>query len=520
MNLGPVQFVKTKGTFGWSGVSERKGGFSGLGGAGASSDAQAMAICASDPGCKAITVRPSDGYFLARGVGGQYALPSDGGWYNDWVTYTKKNTSGALTSAQSATLGGLADPKYKGAEITIDDAKKLGARDSARPVGRSGCGGFNNWGRDWKNNGFAWQIAGGACPEGFDVSLCPLNAGDPAAGRYTYNNNTLGIQCDYSKINMATFITPTGSFKNDLGSQQFSAEVWKQAKNDYCANWANIDKQECIGWLNPQNPGSASYNTVKMGLCASQADWTTDTRCVNAINQIFKTGSDSEKNMANQMVNLKCGTNPNSPACACYNATNRSVDDCLKTPDLPGCKSITEKVGKYKSLGATFMTTALKPFCACDECTQAKTGSAGKVISQPAADQPGLCADKINACFQNITVGAMSGGNLNAGCTIQDINPPPPPPPSGGAAVPPPPPAKPINPMGPTTIGAAVPPSGGAVPPPPPSGGSKAPATTSSTTAPASSGAAVGLGFGFCCLCVICCLIALFFMMKKKGKPA
>jgi hypothetical protein len=108
------------------------------------------------------------------------------------------------------------------------------------------------------------------------------------------------------------------------------------------------------------------------------------------------------------------------------------VDECLASPDLPGCKSIADKVGKYKSLGATFLTTSLKPFCACDECTKAKTGSAGQYISQPAADQASLCTDKINACFQQVTIGEMSGGNLNAGCTIQDINAAPGSPSSGG----------------------------------------------------------------------------------------
>jgi hypothetical protein len=324
-------------------------------------------------------------------------------------------------------------------------------------------------------------------------------------------------------VNMEKFVG-AGIFNDNLGKQFLTDQSWLQAKNDYCVNWDNIDKSQCVNWLQPNNPGSSSYNSVKLGLCASQADWTKDTRCVNAVNQVFKTGSDSEKNMANQMVNIKCGTNPESPACACYNATNRSVDDCLRTPELPGCKSIADKVGKYKTLGATFMTTALKPFCACDECTQAKTGSAGKVISQPAADQPGLCSDKINACFQQVTVGSMSGGNLQAGCTIQDINPSPPPPSGGGAAPPPPPPTS----MGPATIGAAIPPSsgGGAAPPPPSGGGGAAPpsaavaGTKAEQTNSSSSGVAVGLSFGFLCLCVICCLIALFFMMKKKGKAA
>jgi len=424
--------------------------------------------------------------------------------------------------------------KYKGKRVLASDAVQYGGRPQDMWNGGN-CGGFNGYGewRGKKMQGFGTNY-NGKCPDAFLLSYCPSQLGRPSSGQYSNKDgakcnswgpgctggdigNDLGRTCNFSSLDMSKFVNG-GRFNESLGKQFLADNSWTDAKNEYCSNWNNIDKQECIGWLNPQNPGSSSFNTVKMGLCSSQADWSADTRCVNAINQIFKTGSDSEKNMANQMVNLKCGTKPESPACACYNATNRSVDDCLRTPELPGCKSIADKVGKYKSLGATFMTTALKPFCAADECTQAKTGSAGKVISQPAADQPGLCTDKINACFQQVTVGSMSGGNLQAGCTIQDINPPPPPP-SGGGAVPPPPPSG----AGPTTTGAAI------RPPPPPSGAG--PTTTGAAAAGASVGAAgatsastgpnkgliIGLSIGGFFFILMCIGFVLYMMSKKKA---
>ena len=311
-------------------------------------------------------------------------------------------------------------------------ANNNGARQPKTPNtnGRGSCGGFNGYG-GWSgwNNGFngSYTCCNG-CPESFDLSMCVLDLGTPTDGLYVPTpqggrGDGVYAQCKYSALNWPSLISQ-GTFNDSKGRELLTEASWEQAKNDYCANWSNIDKTECVQWLQPSSAGSHSYNTVKMGLCTppNVTDWTTDTRCVNAINQVFKTGSDSEKNMANQMINLACGTNPNSEACACYNATNRSVDECLASPNLPGCKTIADKVGKYKSLGATFLTANLKPFCACDECTKAKTGSAGQYISQPAADQASLCTDKINACFQQVTIGEMSGGNLNAGCTIQDIN--------------------------------------------------------------------------------------------------
>ena len=345
-------------------------------------------------------------------------------------------------------------------------ALQQGARQPAIPNtnGRGSCSGFNGYG-DWKgwDNGFGATLPGNGCPESFDISMCPGNLGTPKGGSYVtstgapgFDNPSLYSACQYDELNWPSLIS-MGAFNDSIGNQLLTDASWKQAKNDYCANWNNIDKPECIQWLRPENEGARSFNTVKMGLCTppNVADWTKDTRCVNAINQVFKTGSESEKSMANPMVNVACGTNPNSPACACYNAANRTTDQCLASPTLPGCTSIADKVGKYKSLGATFLSTTIKPFCACDECTVAKTGSSGTVISQPAADQPGLCTDKINACFQQMTIGQMSGGTLNAGCTIQDINPPPPPPPGA----PPPPPGAPPPPPGAPSSTPGSPPS-------------------------------------------------------------
>lgn len=390
---------------------------------------QCFAVCDSDATCDGFV------YSSSQARCETYAgtnFSSVHSWVPDGQLYRKSQQqplgSGRYTGAPTK-IGGCC-----GSIPTSTWALMQGARQPQVPNtnGRGSCGGFNGYGnnRGW-NNGFGPGMPGNGCPESFDISMCPVNLGTPKGGSYGTSTGIPGSSdtgdlysiCQYDNLNWSSLLS-AGTFDDSKGRQLLTEASWQQAKNDYCANWTNIDKTECIQWLQPSSTGSHSYNTVKMGLCTppNVADWTADTRCVNAINQVFKTGSDSEKNMANQMVNLACGTNPNSTACACYNAANRSTDECLASPNLPGCKSIADKVGKYKSLGATFLTTALKPFCACDECTKAKTGSAGQYISQPAADQPGLCVDKINACFQQTTIGEMSGGTLNAGCTIQDIN--------------------------------------------------------------------------------------------------
>lgn len=251
-----------------------------------------------------------------------------------------------------------------------------------------------------------------------------------------------------------------------------------------------------------------------MGVCAAY-DWGGDPSCVNAVNRVFKTGQSGEQSTASSLVNAYCN-DKSKIACACVNATKRTIDQCLAEPTTPGCDTIATKVGKYKTLGAQFLTAQLKPFCASDECQNASSSTQGKYLSQPGPD--GGCNDKINACFQNISVGQMSGGNLSVGCQIQDVNPPPPPPPT------PPAPNTPPPNMPPPAPGAtrAPPP----VPPPAPGAAPGAGGTNQTKSDLLWSASAVpGLdtkdkqlfGVGFCCLCFLCCCALLVVAALSSG---
>jgi hypothetical protein len=305
---------------------------------------------------------------------------------------------------------------------------------------------------------------------------------------------------------------------NNMESMGIGPSDARQMRNDYCAQKSQIDQQKCKAWFDNTAKSGTTWNTMKMGVCAGY-DWGADTTCVNAANQIFKTGQSGEQSTASSLVNAYCN-DKSKPACACVNATKRTIDQCLAEPTTPGCDTIATKVGKYKTLGAQFLTAQLKPFCASDECQNASSSTQGKYLSQPGPI--GGCNDKINACFQQISVGQMSGGNLAVGCQIQDVNPPPPPPP--------PPAAKPANLPPPGAPAATTPPPSA----PPPAQGSSNPAPASKPSAAAagssdllwSASAVPGLdtkdkqlfGVGFCCLCMLCCCALLFVLaMSSQG---
>ena len=279
----------------------------------------------------------------------------------------------------------------------------------------------------------------------------------------------------------------------------------KRLKTNFCSQKGVIDEPRCKAFLDNTAQSGSTWNTVKMGVCSGY-DWGADPSCVNAVNQVFKTGAAGEQSTAANLVNSYCG-DKSKKACACVNATKRTIDQCLAEPGIPGCDTINTKVGKYKTMGAQFLTAALKPFCASDECQNASTSTEGKYLSQPGPI--GGCNDKINACFQTINVEQMSGGNLSAGCTIQDVNPPP------NAPPPPPPPPPPPGTAPSTSSGAAAPP--------------KAP-----TGAPVGTGTNPDLlwakdlvpgldtkdkqmgGSALCCLCILCCC-ALFVVLLLAG---
>jgi hypothetical protein len=324
---------------------------------------------------------------------------------------------------------------YKGKQVPISFAMANGgaAQDQWHQTGGGGCGGFNgyfhmpvnNFGTDYNSQ----------CPNFFKLSYCPLKLGVPSSGTYANTdgsacdssgpgcsggdiNQNLQRKCNYSSIDMSKFVNSAGIFNNALGQQVLQAADWTQAKNDYCSLEPNIDKTECRNWLSSGQAG-VTYNSLKMSICNSNPNWGNDKSCVNAINGVYKTGTAAEKTYASTIVNAYCATNSTSNVCACPNATQKTVDECIASPTLPGCDSITEKVGKLRTLGATFMSAQLKPYCACDQCLHAAASSDGKFIAQPGQD----CTDKINACFSQITTGSISNNSsVNASCNIQDMN--------------------------------------------------------------------------------------------------
>ena len=407
VSFGPVNFTKTQGHYGWGAAWGGKGGF----GSDPNNPSQVLGSCASDPNCKVITVR-NDGYFLTSSGSGQYALPADGTWHTGWVSYTKTTPSGSLPHTDTASLATGSQAKYKGANVKREDVSTQGGRPIVFAGSGGGCGGYNNWGRDWKNNGFGWSVEG-RCIEGFDLGQCPNNLGTVYDGKYIYEDGLVKVKCNYSSLDWSKFIN-AGIFNDNLGSQYLEPSSWAQAKLEYCSAESNIDKSECKNYYADSRTG-ASWNTVKLGFCEGDKV-ATNSSCLTTVNNSFKSTEsrdDVNKGIASTLVRNFCTSNPTNDKCACWNATQngyKCISDNTKST-LPGCVALKIAFGKLPHAAAVLSADT---FCSSNDCVGRALQDA---VFMPAARAPSQSCPNIQACIQDFNNSTITGSQIDASCT-------------------------------------------------------------------------------------------------------
>jgi hypothetical protein len=203
---------------------------------------------------------------------------------------------------------------------------------------------------------------------------------------------------------------------NDMENLGVSKDDANKIRTRYCTvSDAIMSTSRCISWFGKPEAG-ITYNQAKMAVCSDiklVPDWGKNTGCVNAVNNAIKSSSATDVALAEPMINAYCASNSSSPVCACVNAVTRQISGCTANPSLPGCNNIKQKIDALGKQGAV-ISGQLKAYCACDDCQKAANSSDGTIIAQI----PTECTTGINACFSTVNVGNMSGGNLNAQCSI------------------------------------------------------------------------------------------------------
>jgi len=231
----------------------------------------------------------------------------------------------------------------------------------------------------------------------------------------------VNVVCTFSSIDMSQFTTG-GQFNDQLGFANFTSSSWRQAKNDYCIMAANIDSTECQGWFNTfgtaacqtdvNQCANTSYNTAKLNVCNTPANIITPS-CITTIDNIMKSGLQSEQTAASGMVDAYCQANPNATQCGCYNVTTYGSlclnDDTKKT--IAGCRNIYADYESYQGIANALIANK---FCTSDDCMSKAWMSNAQFL--PAARAPATTCPNIQACIQDFRGANFNQSQVSAEC--------------------------------------------------------------------------------------------------------
>jgi hypothetical protein len=350
---------------------------------------------------------------------------------------------------------------YYGKNLTIAVAKQYGGAEQDSWNGN--CGGFNHYFNNLPLNSFGTNY-NGQCPNTFKLSYCPLLLGRPINGTYANTdgspcvssgagcsggdmNQNLQRKCDFAELDMSQFIT-AGQFNNQLGNQILQDSSWSQAKTDYCLIPANMDTTQCQGWYdtfgtascdrNPNNCVNTSYNTAKLNACNTPSVIVTPS-CVTTINNVMKSGLQSEQTTATGMVSAYCSQNSYDSTCGCYNVATYG-SDCIHNDtkkNYAGCINIYNDYQDYQGIANSLIANK---FCTSEDCITGAWISNTQFL--PAARAPATTCPVIQACIQEFRGAHFINSDVTAECKqTLNLN-------TGGGSTPGPAPAPAPEPLG------------------------------------------------------------------------
>jgi len=123
-----------------------------------------------------------------------------------------------------------------------------------------------------------------------------------------------------------------------------------------------------------------------------------------------------------------CTANPNDPKCGCYNAIAKGLTGCQASPTSPGCSELAALGTQFDNAPPEFkpifqnMKNQVNAMCLSENCKTVR-GSSGNAagILLPGTVPSGDCSSTFNVCLTKLTVGQMTGGNIDSSCK-QEFN--------------------------------------------------------------------------------------------------
>lgn len=119
-----------------------------------------------------------------------------------------------------------------------------------------------------------------------------------------------------------------------------------------------------------------------------------------------------------------CTANPTDAKCGCYNAIDKGLAGCQTAPDgTPGCAELKALGTQFDSAPTEFkpifqqMKNSVNAMCLSENCKTVRGSSGNSAgILLPGTVPGGDCSSNFNVCLTKLTVGQMTGGNIDASC--------------------------------------------------------------------------------------------------------
>ena len=284
------------------------------------------------------------------------------------------------------------------------DYSKEEAWDSGRRCGNCNHSSGINCLKDAK------LTAGGAkyCPNGLQGSVSAIQYFD-----YAHN-----LICTYSAVTNP--LDQLDSF--------FDTNVANQIRIDRCGPLgyaALAASSECRTYYGAANLNSELLKRVE----ATGNGWAADPPQRDFVQQLVadeviqgRAATDTSSR-AKALIRDFCTANPTDAKCGCYNAINKGLSGCQASPDSPGCAELAALGTQFDNAPPEFrpifqsMKNGVNAMCLSENCKTVRgstTNAAGILL--PGTVPGGDCSSNYNVCLTKLTVGQMTGGNIDSSC--------------------------------------------------------------------------------------------------------
>lgn len=260
---------------------------------------------------------------------------------------------------------------------------------------------------------------------------CLKNAALSAGGSKYCPNGLNGTVTDIQYFDHAhnlicTYSTVTNPL-NQLDSF-FDTNVANQIRSDRCdpKTYSQLAaSSECIAYY-----GAQANSELLKRVEATNGAWVNDPPQRDFVQQIVADEvlqghpSSDVSSRAKRLIADFCNAHPDDPKCGCYNAINKGLSGCQSAPDgTPGCAELKALGNQFDTAPDDFkpifqnMKNQVNAMCLSENCKTvrgATTNSTGILL--PGTVPGGDCSSNFNVCLTKLTVGQMTGGNIDSSC--------------------------------------------------------------------------------------------------------